>query len=105
MTEYKKLYLTWDQVRYPIQWDSNPYTWDEVFVLIEIAESIGNGGDFPDIYGGLDKKKKKILIKLVARINGEDYKEEKYKREDIKVIAKGVKVAIKEALNIDIKVE
>ena len=105
MTEYKKQYLTWDQTQYPIQWDNNPYKWEEVFILIEIAQALSGGGDFPDIYGGLDKKKKKVLIKLVARINGEDYKEEKYKREDIKVIAKGVKVAIKEALNIDIKVE
>lgn len=105
MTEYKKFYLTWDQTQYPIQWDNNPYTWEEVFILIEIAEAIKNGSNFDDIYGGLDKKKKQKLIKLVARINGEDYKEEKYKQENIKVIAKGVKVAIKEALNIDIKVE
>jgi len=105
MTEYKKQYLTWEQSDYPIQWDNNPYTWDEVFILIEIAQALNGGGDFDTIYGGLDKKKKKKLIKLVARINGEKFEESKYKNEDIKVIAKGVKVAIKEILNIDIKVE
>lgn len=106
MTEYKKQYLTWDQTAYPIQWDSNPYTWEEVFILIEIAQAIENGGgDFENIYSGLDKKKKQTLIKLVARIEGKDYKESKYKKENIKVIAKGVKLAIKEVLNIDIKVE
>lgn len=105
MTEYKRQYLTWDQNTYPIQWDSNPYTWDEVFILIEIAQAIDGGGDFGNIYGGLDKTKKKKLIKLVARINGEKFEESKYKKEDIKVIAKGVKLAIKEVLNIDIKVE
>jgi len=105
VTEYKKQYLTWDQTQYPIQWDNNPYTWDEVFILIEIAQALGSGIDFDQIYGGLDKKKKKKLIKLVARINGEKYEESKYKQEDIKVIAKGVKIAIKEVLNIDVKVE
>lgn len=105
MTEYKKQYLTWNQTEYPIQWDNNPYTWDEVFILIEIAQALDGGGDFNDIYGGLDKKKKRTLIKLVARIEGKEYKEEKYKQENIKVIAKGVKLAIKEVLNIDIKVE
>ena len=104
MTQTKK-YLTWEQTEYPIQWDNNPYTWDEVFILIEIAEQISGGKIFDDIYGGLDEKKKKKLIKLVARINGEKFEESKYKNEDIKVIAKGVKIAIKEALNIDIKVE
>ena len=103
--QYKKQYLTWDQTQYQIQWDNNPYTWDEVFILIQIAEEISGGKIFDDVYGGLDKEKKKKLIKMVARINGEDYKEEKYKQENIKVIAKGVKIAIKEALNIDIKVE
>ena len=105
MTEYKKQYLTWDQTQYPIQWDSNPYTWDEVFILIEIAQALNGGGSFDDIYGGLNKTKKKKLIKLVARVNGEKYEESKYKQEDIKVIAKGVKIAIKEVLNIDVKVE
>jgi len=105
MTEYKKQYLAWDQTDNPIQWDNNPYTWDEVFILIEIAQALDGGGDFGDIYGGLSKEKKKKLIKLVARINGEKFEESKYKNEDIKVIAKGVKIAIKEALNIDIKVE
>ena len=105
MTEYKKQYLTWDQTTYPIQWDNNPYTWDEVFILIEIVQALDGGGDFSDIYGVLSKEKKKKLIKLVARINGEKFEESKYKNEDIKVIAKGVKIAIKEVLNIDIKVE
>lgn len=105
MTEYKKNYLSWDQTDYQIQWDNNPYTWDEVFILIEIAQLIKDGGNFDDIYGGLNKEKKKKLIKLVARVNGEKFEESKYKNEDIKVIAKGVKIAIKEVLNIDIKVE
>ena len=104
MTEYKKVYLTWDQTGYPIQWDNNPYTWDEVFVLIEIAQALTNGGDFEKVYGDLPKKKKETLIKLVAKVEGKEYKEQKYKKENIKVIAKGVKLAVKEVLNIDIDI-
>lgn len=105
MTAPTKEYLTWDQTKYPIQWNNNPYTWDEVFILIGIVQAIQDGSGFDYVYGGLDKKKKKKLIKLIARINGEKFEESKYKNEDIKVIAKGVKIAIKEVLNIDVKME
>ncbi len=96
MTQVKQ-YLTWDQTTYPIQWDNNPYTWDEVFVLIEVAQA-GGGGNYGQAYQRLEKKKKKTLIKLIARVRGEEFEEEKYKQEDITVIAKDIEIVINEVL-------
>lgn len=104
MTQVKK-YLTWDQTEYPIQWDNNPYTWEEVFVLIEILESVGGGGghrDYHDAYKHLKPEKKKVLIKLIAKVKGEDYTSEKYKQEDVKVTATDIDLVIQEVLNIKI---
>jgi len=107
MTQVKQ-YLTWDQVEYPIQWDNNPYTWDEVFILIEVLEGVRSGGhkDYHDAYKHLKPEKKRVLIKLVARIKGEDYKVEKYKQEDVKVTAEDIELVLKEVLQIQVnKVE
>lgn len=104
MTQVKQ-YLTWEQTTYPIQWDNNPYTWDEVFVLIEVLEGVKGGGhkDYHDAYKHLKPEKKKVLIKLVAKIKGEEYKEEKYKQEEIKITAEDIELAINEVLNIQVK--
>lgn len=100
----EKQFIAWDDSNF--NWENNPYTWDEVFILIEIAEALKNGGgSFEDVYQQLPEEKKKKLIKLVARVNGKTYEEEKYKQPNIKVIAKSVKVMIKEVLNIDVKIE
>lgn len=101
MTQTKQ-YLTWEQTQYPIQWDNNPYTWEEVFVLIEIAEQIGGGGNYQDVYKHLEPKKKKVLIKLIAKVKGEEFVEEKYKQEDINVTAQDIELVLKEVLHIQI---
>ena len=103
MAQVKK-YLTWEQTEYPIQWDNNPYTWDEVFVLIEIAQAVGGGGYTPhDAYKHLDEKKKKVLIKVIARVKGEEFSEEKYKQDGIEVTAEDIELVLKEVLNIQVK--
>tara|TARA_R110000868_G_scaffold224494_1_gene476626 strand:- start:958 stop:1275 length:318 start_codon:yes stop_codon:yes gene_type:complete len=104
MAQVKK-YLTWEQTEYPIQWDNNPYTWDEVFVLIEIAEAIGSGGGYTphDAYKHLEERKKKILIKVIAKVKGEEFKEEKYKQGEITVTAEDIELVLKEVLNVQMK--
>ncbi len=98
-----KQYLTWDQTQYPIQWDNNPYTWDEVFVLIEVLEQVVSGGHTPhDAYHKLEPKKKKILIKLIATVKGEDYKSEKYKQENINLTVEDIQLVAKQVLNVKV---
>ncbi len=100
MTQVKQ-YLTWDQTTYPIQWDNNPYTWDEVFILLEIAQA--GGGGYGQAYQKLEKEKKKKLIKLIAKVRGEEFKEEKYVNEDVDVIAKDIEIVINEVLGAKVK--
>lgn len=103
-----KQYLTWEQTEHPIQWDDNPYIWEDVFVLIEILEGVRSGGhkDYHDAYKHLKPEKKKVLIKLVAKVKGEEFSEEKYKQEDISVTAADIELVLKEVLNIHVnKVE
>lgn len=107
MAQVKK-YLTWEQTEYPIQWDNNPYVWEEVFVLIEVLEGVRSGGhkDYHDAYKHLKPEKQKVLIKLVAKVKGEEFSEEKYKQEGIKVTAEDIELVMKEVLNIQVnKVE
>lgn len=101
-----KKYLTWDQIEYLIQWDSNPYTWDEVYVLIEVIEEAGGlGGPIGPAYEKLPEEKKKKLIKLILKVKGEKIEEEKYKQNDIKVIAKDIEVTAQKVLGIKINVD
>lgn len=98
-----KKYLEWEQTEYQIQWDNNPYTWDDVAVLIEVLDQIGIGGPI-EAYKKLDKEKKKRLITLIANVRGEEFKEEKYVQEDIDVIVKDIEIVAKEVLGIELKI-
>lgn len=102
MTQVKQ-YLTWDQTEYQIQWDNNPYTWDEVFILLEILEQAGGGGGYGGAYLKLEKDKKKKLIKLIARVKGEEFEEEKYVNEDVNVIARDIEIIINEVFKTNVK--
>lgn len=97
-----KQYLVWEQTEHDIQWDNNPYTWDDVAIIIEVLESMGAAGPIEG-YKKLDKQKKKRLIKLIANVRGEQFKEEKYINEDIDVIVKDIEIVAKEVLGIEIK--
>lgn len=101
-----KKYLTWDQIEYLIQWDSNPYLWEEVYVLIEVIEEAGaEGGPIGPAYEKLPEEKKKKLIKLILKVKEETIEEEKYKQNDIKVIAKDIQLVAKKLLGVEIKVD
>lgn len=95
-----KQYLTWEQTQYPIRWDSNPYKWDEVFVLIGLLQGAGGHGDYHNAYKHLEQEDKKVLIKLIAKVKGEDHKSEKYKQENIRITAEDIQLVVQEVLNI-----
>lgn len=97
-----KKYLTWEQTEYPIRWDSNPYKWEEVFVLIGIAQAVAGGHKPYDAYQHLDQKDKEVVIKLVARVKGKKYKEEKKKRKNIEVTASDIELVLKEVLQVQV---
>lgn len=96
-------YLTWEQTEYPIQWDNNPYTWDQVFVLIEVADFVAQGGGgYYDAYKHLHPAKKTALIAVIAKVKGVELTESRYKREGVSVIAQDIELAIKQVLNVTV---
>lgn len=101
-----KLYLNWEDIRVGT-WDGNPFTWDEVYILEEVFGTGGTDGLNPyDVYRDVNKKseeKKKKLIKIVAKLEGKEFNEEKYQNKEIKVTVKDVKILF-ESLNIKVNV-
>ena len=55
-------------------WGDNPYTWNDVSFVIEIADGLGTGGRRAREarLQQLDKDKKKRLIRLICRVKGEE---------------------------------
>jgi len=100
-----KLYLDWNDVRVG-RWDSNPFTWDEVFILEEIFGGGTDGHNPYDVHqniNGKSEEKKKKIIKIIAKLEGKEFKEEKYQNKKIKVTVKDVKILF-ESLNIKVNV-
>lgn len=82
-------------------WNSNPYTWDDCALIIDIIAQMGGSTTTPP---KLDKEKKKQFIKLLCKVEGIEYVETK---EVIKRQIRITDVALvaKEVLGIDIKIE
>lgn len=86
-----KHHLAWGEKKYPIIWSNNPYIWSDVYVLIEEAIGAASSGVFEEWQKKHPEKKKK-LIKLLCIVDHETYKQEKYKRDDISLTTKDIKL-------------
>jgi len=78
----KKIWLQWNNDT--IVWGANDYIWSEVYIIIQIAESIGGGSGglilpkknpWKEVEKQLDDKKfteddKKLFLQVIARVNG-----------------------------------
>jgi len=112
-------------VRTPIKWNnanfkwnvgstfpnqsSTPFTWDDVALIVEIAEVARMYAD-TDLQDDAiqdfikdDPEKKKKLIKLICKVQGKTYKETK-EIDKVKINIKDVKLLIKEALGINVTI-
>ena len=89
--------ITWEGAtvsgkRDDIIWGNNIYTWDDVTLLVEIAEVVAGGvqTEFDDwVYQQPQKAKK--LIRLICKIKGEKVYDEK------KLVEDGIKIHINDA--------
>lgn len=70
-------------------WNSNPYIWSDIEILIDI---ISGAGSPLSNYNNLGKKKKRRIIKLICNINGVEYIEEKYNELDKKVTVRDIEM-------------
>ena len=95
--------FAWETNPFPNQ-SKNPFTWDDVVLLIEVLEGIG-GGVPPDDYLK-DKKKRKKFITLIMKCEAMD-KEYKETKEvvDRQIRITDVALVAKEVLGINIKID
>ena len=83
-------------------WNSNPYTWDEVELALELAELAAG----EDEWLQLNEEKKKRFIKLVLKVHGETITESKKKKiKQYKIKAKDIKIVVKKVLGTEIVAE
>tara|TARA_Y100000593_G_C4126750_1_gene245363 strand:- start:282 stop:626 length:345 start_codon:yes stop_codon:yes gene_type:complete len=89
--------ITWDTADF--LWNSNPYTWDEIKLVQELAGSGKSAKRRKEYYDRLDKGTQQKVIKLLCKIKGVDYKLIKSTNPDIKVSASDIQLLIDEVLN------
>lgn len=95
--------------RIPYKWNdanfafsSNPYTWDDVALVRQLVEAIGVGED-PMAYLAKEPEKKKKVIKLICKVQGIEYKEEK-EIQDYKITVKDIEILAEEVLGINVTI-
>jgi len=99
--------LLWNDIRAG-KWNQANYTWNEAQLIAEIQNIGGRaGGTKRKLKAELNKQseeKKERIVKLVAKIQGVEYKQEKpRKNKKIKITVEDVEVLVKE-LNINVHV-
>ena len=92
-----------------IEWNDNPYTWGDVALAIEIADVIDGKGtqsrrEREDRLNGLDKDKKKRLIRLICRVKGEKVYDEEKEVGEVDIKLEDAELVVNEVLG-KIKVE
>jgi hypothetical protein len=95
--------FAWETNPFPNQ-SKNPFTWDDVALIIEVLEGIGGGAPLDDILR--DKKKRKKFITLIMKCEAMD-KEYKETKEvvDRQIRITDVALVAKEVLGINIKID
>tara|TARA_B100000287_G_scaffold410604_1_gene439227 strand:- start:231 stop:572 length:342 start_codon:yes stop_codon:yes gene_type:complete len=87
-------------------WGNNPYTWDDVAFVQEIADGIGTGNRRAREarLHQIDDEKKKKLIRLICRVKGEKVYDEEKEVGEVEIKLEDAELVIKEVLG-KIKVE
>ena len=93
--------FSWESNPFGSQQSANPFTWDDVALVEEVAQAIA-GGISPQV-ALKDKKKKKRFIKLICQVQGIEYVETK-EVIDRKITLSEIQMVIKEVFN-SIKIE
>ena len=75
-----------------ISWGNNPHTWNDVTLLVEVAEIV-HGGAQPELdeWAYQQPEKAKRLIRLICKIKGDKIYDER------KVVEEGIKIHINDA--------
>ena len=110
-----KKWLKWEEMT--INWESIDFTWDEIFILLEVEQPIRRGGGggsgmkeyvdgnpWKQVNEKIGIEKTKSLIKVYCRVNNIDYEESRTPMEDIKVSINEFERFIKEAVSVKVNI-
>ena len=87
--------FSWNNNPFGAQQSTNPFTWDDVALITEIAQALGGGGNYQQIFK--DPKKKKHFIKLLCKVQGKEYEETK-ETTNYKIVISDVSLVVSEVL-------
>tara|TARA_R110000868_G_scaffold1201_2_gene9167 strand:+ start:961 stop:1278 length:318 start_codon:yes stop_codon:yes gene_type:complete len=87
--------FSWNSNPFGAQQSTNPFTWDDVALITEIAQALGGGGNYQQIFK--DPKKKKHFIKLLCKVQGKEYEETK-ETTNYKIVISDVSLVVSEVL-------
>ena len=80
--------FTWNDAN--IDWNNNPYTWNEVQLILAAGEEDWNEWE---------KNKKDKLVKLILKVHGNTITESKKRQiKQYKIKAKDIRIAVREVL-------
>ena len=93
--------IKWEDANF--KWNDNPYTWDEVQLVVEI---ISAPGEFDEEIYKYDAEKKRRLISLTLKVYGDTITEQKRREiKQYKIKAKDIKLVVKEVLGVEMIAE
>ena len=96
--------ITWESANF--LWDLNSFTWEDVKLAEEVSQIINGPGDFEEEIYKFDNKKRKRLIKLILKVQGNTITESKAKEiKQYKIKAKDIRIAVKEVLGTKMMAE
>ena len=94
--------IKWENADF--KWNSNPFTWDEVALVIEVISGPpGEGDDYVHPFFDKDPEKKKKLIKLICKVQGKTIEKNKEIKE-YKITVKDIQLLAEKVLGINVKV-
>ncbi len=87
--------FTWNNANFA--WNNNPYTWDDCALVEELVAAGGHGA--AAVHKVLkDKEKKKRFIKLLCKVKGVEYEEQK-EINNYKIVISDVELVVNEVMS------
>ena len=88
--------FTWNNANFA--WNNNPYTWDDCALVEELAAALGGHGATGVQKVLKDKEKKKQFVKLLCKVKGVEFKEEK-EIKNYKIVISDVELVVNEVMS------
>lgn len=102
LTELDKRDVCWGEPA-EIVWSSNPYCWDDVFLVQKAAKGVDIYGGWKPSYDHLTDKEQDRFITLVCRVEGYKTTKENKKKIKANLTTNQIKLTVEEVLKTQLK--